>query len=152
MQTINIALFSVIGTAKREIFSQEMTVEKIEQQMNNGLKDLKKLISFYILNKTGDYRLEIGENAFNFVGNRFASSLSQVLHMVAAAQLAEVGRGAEMTTIGEVASQMEQTVAINPELLTTLHLAERVLDGNVIALGQLSKNFKIEFKDESEED
>ena len=149
MTKIKIAIFAIAGTAKRELMVQELTQSEISHHLMNGLKDLKKLISFYVLNKKGDYRIEIGDKGFNFVGNKFAGSLSQVLNMVAAAEMHKVGRGAELQNILTLADVMEQNIVIEPALLERLELAERVLDGSAPALLEFSKPFQNLIPDET---
>lgn len=144
MSKFKIAIFAMAGTAKKELMAQELSQSEIAVQLENGLKDLKKLISFYTLNKKGDYRIEIGDKGFNFVGNKFAGSLSQVLHMVAARQLASEGKGAELKSITELAGSLEESIVINPELLDKVSLADRVLDGSETALTTFSAGFLIE--------
>ena len=150
MTKIKIAIFAIAGAnLKRELMSQELTQVEISTHLENGLKDLKKLISFYVLNKKGDYRIEIGDKGFNFVGNKFAGSLSQVLNMVAAAEMHKVGRGAELQNILTLADVMEQNIVIEPALLERLELAERVLDGSAPALLEFSKPFQNLIPDET---
>lgn len=149
MTKIKIAIFAVAGTAKRELMAQEMTQSEISAHLMNGLKDLKKLISFYVLNKKGDYRIEIGDKGFNFVGNKFAGSLTQVLNMVAAAEMHKIGCGAELQNILTLADVMERNIVIEPALLDRLELADRVLDGSEPALVAFSKSFQNLIPDES---
>lgn len=145
MSTLKIVLSKLNGNAKAELMSQEMTAGQIAFQLEKGLKDLKKLISFYTIDKKADYRLEIGDKSFNFVGNKFAGSLTQVLNMVAASEMQKVGRGAELRNIQVLGGILEESVKIEPELLTRLALADKIIDGNAIAFIELSKNFKVDF-------
>lgn len=150
MSSIKIALLKIQGAnLKSELFSQSLTQSEISIQLENGLKDLKKLVSLYILDKKGDYRIEIGDKKFNFVGNKFASGLTQVLNMVAASEMHKVGRGAELKSIQNLAEILETNVQINPDLLDTLDKADKTLEGNQIAFGQLSKKFMVEFESEN---
>lgn len=152
MNKVKIALFALAGAnLKSELMSQELSTSEISVQLSKGLKDLKKLISFYVFDKTASYRIEIGDEGFNFVGNKFAGSLSQVLNMVAASKMHEVGRGAELANIVVLAEQMEESITVEPALLGKLSLAEKILDGNRIAFKDLSNQFQIEFKDEESE-
>lgn len=148
MSKIKIAIFKLQGAnLKKELMAQEMEQSEIQVQLENGLKDLKKLVSLYVMDKKGDYRIEIGDKGFNFVGNKFAGSLTQVLQRVAAAEMHKVGRGAELRSITVLAETFEERVQICPDLLDTLDKADKVLDGNEIAFGELSNKF-ITFDDE----
>lgn len=139
MEKIKFAIYMIAGTAKKELMVQELTELQIAEHLENGLKDLRKLISFYVLNKKGEYRIEIGEKGFNFIGNRFASSLSQVFHMVAAKEMASQGRGAEMKNIQELAESFESRVKIDANVLDYVNLADKALDGSHTAIEQLSR-------------
>lgn len=141
---MKLELFAVKGTVKKSVMSQELSQTDVDFHLENGLKDLKKLVSLYVHDKKSEYRFEIDGEGINFVGNKFAASLTTVLQKVVANEMQKHGRGAELKTIELGAQKIEEGVKISAELIETLRFADMVNEGKLTGIENLAQKFIVQ--------